>query len=129
LSSRLLSKNIKITIYKIIILHAVLYGCEGWALILREVHRLRVFEFRVVGRIFGPKRDEVIRDCRKVHNEELHKLFSTPNIIGMMKSRRIRWAVHVGRMGRRGMHMGYRWGSQKERETTRKTKKYMGGQC
>jgi hypothetical protein len=77
-------------------------------------HRLRVFENRVLRRIFGPKRDEVTGDWRKLHNEELHNLYSSPNIIRMIKSRRMRWAGHVARMGRRGMHIGYWWGSQKE---------------
>jgi hypothetical protein len=85
-------------------------------LTLREEHRLRVFENRVLRRIFGPKRDEVTRDCRKLHNEELHNLYSSPNIIRMMKSRRMRGAGNVAQMGRRGMHIGYWWESQKERD-------------
>jgi hypothetical protein len=105
----------KIRIYKTIILLAVLYGCETWSLTLREEHRLRVFENRVLRRIFVPKRDEVTGDWRKLHNEELHKLYSTPNIIGMIKSRRMKWAGHVAQVGRRGIHIGYRWKSQKER--------------
>jgi hypothetical protein len=98
LSSRL-SKNIKIRIYKTIIFPVVLYGCKTWSLTLREEHRLRAFENRVLRRIFGPKRDEVTRDWRKMHNEELHNLYSSLNIIRMIKSRRIRWAGHVVRMG------------------------------
>jgi hypothetical protein len=70
-----------------------------WCLTLREEHRLRVFENRVLRRISGPKRDEVTGDWRKLHNEELQKLYSSPNIIRMMKSRRMRWAGHVARMG------------------------------
>jgi hypothetical protein len=66
-------------------------------------------------RIFGPKRDEVTGDWRKLHNEELHNLYSSPNKITMIKSRRMRWAGNVARMGRRGMHIGYCWESQKER--------------
>jgi hypothetical protein len=97
LSSRLLSKNIKIGIYKTIILPVVLYGCETWSLTLREEHRLRVFESRVL-RIFGPKRDEVTGDWRKLHNEALHNLYSSPNIIRMIKSRRMRWAGYVARI-------------------------------
>jgi hypothetical protein len=77
----------------------VLYGCETWSLTLREEHRLRVFENRVLRRIFGLKRDEVMGDWRKLHNEELHNLYSSPNIIRMIKSRRMRWAGHVERMG------------------------------
>jgi hypothetical protein len=72
LSYRLLSKHIKIRIYKTIIFTVVLYGCETWSLILREEHRLRVFEKRVLRRIFGPKRDEVTGGWRKLHNEEFH---------------------------------------------------------
>jgi hypothetical protein len=71
---------------------------------------------RVLRRIFGPKRDEVMGDWRKLHNEELHNLYSSPNIIRMIKSRRMRWVGHVARMWRRGMHIGYSWESQKERD-------------
>jgi hypothetical protein len=77
----------------------VLYGCETWSLTLREEHRLRVFENRVLRRIFGPKRDEVRGEWRKLHNEELRDLYSSPNIIRIIKSRRMRWAGHVARMG------------------------------
>jgi hypothetical protein len=91
LSSHLLSKNIKIRINTTIILSVVLYGCETWSLILREEHRLRVFENIVLRRIFGTKRDEVTGGWRKLHNEELHNLYSSPNII-RIKSRRMRWA-------------------------------------
>jgi hypothetical protein len=77
--------------YKTIILPVVLYGCGTWSLILRKEHRLRVFENRVLGRVFGPKRDEVTGDWRKLHNEELHNLYSSPNIIRMIKARRVRW--------------------------------------
>jgi hypothetical protein len=77
----------------------VLYGCETWSLKLREERRLRVFENRVLRRIFRLKRDEVTGDRRKLHNEELHNLYSSPNIIRMIKSTRMRWAGHVARMG------------------------------
>jgi hypothetical protein len=70
------------------ILPAVLYGCETWSFTLREEHRLRVFENRVLRRIFGPKRDEVTGEWRKLHNEELHIVYSSPNIIRQIKSRR-----------------------------------------
>ena len=74
LSSSLLSKNLKIKIYRTIILPAVLYGCETWSLILREERRLRLFENRVLRRVFGPKRDEVTGEWKKLHNEELSDL-------------------------------------------------------
>jgi hypothetical protein len=80
-SSRLLKRSVKIRIHKIIILHVVLYGCETWSLTLREEHRLRVFENRVLKIIFGPKRDEVTGGWRKLHNEELHSLYSSPSIV------------------------------------------------
>jgi hypothetical protein len=98
LSSRLLSKNLKIKIYQIIILPIVLYGCETWSLILREEHRLRVFENRVL-RIFGPTRAKVTGEWRKLHNEELNDLYCLPNIVRVVKSRQMRWAGHVARMG------------------------------
>jgi hypothetical protein len=100
----MLSKNIKIRIYKTIILPVVLYGCETWSLALREVHRLRLFENRVLWRIFGPRRDEVTGYWRKLHNEELHNLYSSPNIIIMIKSRRMRLAGHVTRKGKRNTY-------------------------
>jgi hypothetical protein len=85
LSSPLLSRNVKIKIYKTIILPAVLYGCETGSLTLRDEHRLRVCETRVLKRIFGPKRDEARGEWRKLHNEALHILYSSPNIIGRSK--------------------------------------------
>jgi hypothetical protein len=99
LSSRLLSKNLKLKIYKATILPEVVYGCQTRSLTLREEYRLEVFEKRVLRKIFGPKRYEVTGDWRKLHNEELHNLYSSPNIIRMIKSRRMRWAGHVARMG------------------------------
>jgi hypothetical protein len=99
LSSSLLSKNTKIQIYRTIILPVVLYGCETWSLTLREEHRLRLFENRVLRRIFGPKRDEVTGEWRRLHNEEPNDLYSSPNIIWVIKSRRMRWTGHVARMG------------------------------
>jgi hypothetical protein len=95
----LVSRNVKDKIYKTIILPVVLYGCETWSLTLRVEHRLRVFENRVLRRTFGPKRDEVTVEWRKLHNEELHILYSSPSIIRQIKSRRMRWAEHVARMG------------------------------
>jgi hypothetical protein len=116
LSSLLLSKNLKIRICKAIILPVVLYGCETWLLTLREVHRLRVFENGVLRRIFGPKRDEVTGEWRKLHNEELRDLYSSPSIIRIIKSKRMRWASHVARMGKRGTRIGYWWETQRERD-------------
>jgi hypothetical protein len=84
-SSCLLSTNINVKTYKTIILPVVLYGCGTWSLTLREEHRLRVFESRVLRRIFGPKRDEVTGQWRKLHNEELHNLYSSPDIIRQIK--------------------------------------------
>jgi len=81
LSSRLLSKNLKIKIYRTIILSVVLYGCETWSLTLREEGKLRVFENMVLRRIFGPRRDEVTGDWSRLHNEELNDLYSSPNAV------------------------------------------------
>jgi hypothetical protein len=116
LYSRLLSENLKIRIYKTIILLVVLYGCETWSLKLREEHKLRVFENRVLRRIFGLKMDEVTGEWRKLRNEELRDLYSLPSIIKIIKSRRMRWAGHVARMGRIGTRIDYWWESQKERD-------------
>jgi len=92
-SSSLLYKNSKIKIYITIILPVVLYGCETWSLTLREKRRLRVFENRVLRGIFGPKRDEVTGEWRKLHNEELNDLWASPNIVRMIKSRRMEGRV------------------------------------
>jgi hypothetical protein len=103
MSSRLLSKNLKIKIYRTIIL-PVLYGCEAWLLILREDRRLKLFENRVLRRVFGPKRDEVTGEWRKLHNE-LDDPYSLPNIVWVVRSRRIRLARHVAHMREgRGVH-------------------------
>jgi len=98
-SSRLLSKNLKIKIYRTIILPVVLYGCETWSLTLREERRLRVFENRVLRKVFGPKRDDVTGEWRKLHNEEMNDLYSLPSIVRVVISRRMRWAGYVARMG------------------------------
>jgi hypothetical protein len=91
---------VKIKIYKAIILPVVLYGCESWCLILREQHtsRLRLFEKAELRRIFGSKRDEIIGDWRKLLNDELYNLNSSPNIIRIIKSRRMRLTRHVACM-------------------------------
>ena len=78
-----------------------LYGCESWSLTLREECRLRVFENRILRRIFGPKRDEN-GGWRRLHNEELHSLYSSPNIVRVIKSRRLRWAGHVAKTAEMG---------------------------
>jgi hypothetical protein len=80
----------------------VLYGCETWSLTLREVLRLRVFESRMLRRIFGPKRDEVTGEWRKLRNEDLHYLYFSPTIVRVMKSRIRGGAGHVGRLGKGG---------------------------
>jgi len=98
LSSRLLSKNLKIKIYRTIILPVVLYGCEAWSLTLREEWKMRVFKNMVLRRIFGPRRDGVTGEWRSLHNEELSDLYSSPSIVRVIKSRRMRWAGHVARM-------------------------------
>jgi hypothetical protein len=90
-------KNLKIKIYKTVIFLVALYECETWSLTLGEEHKLRVFENRVLRRIFGPKR-EGDGSWRKLQNDELHSLYSSPNIVRVIKSRRMRWAGHVAHM-------------------------------
>jgi len=94
-SGYLLSKNINTKIYSTIILPVVLYGCDTWSLISREEHSLKVFEYIVLRKMFGSMRDEVIRETSRLHNEEFYNLYSLPNIIRLIKSRRIKWAGHV----------------------------------
>jgi len=90
-----------IKIYRTIILPVVMYGCETWSLTLKEERRLRMFQNLALRRVFDPKRDEVTGEWRKPHNEVLNDLYSSPNIFRMIKSRRMRWADHVARMGER----------------------------
>jgi hypothetical protein len=98
----------------------VLYGCETWSLTLREEHRLRVFESRVLRRIFGPKRDEVMGEWRKLHSGELHNLYSSPDIIRQIKSRRMRWGA-CGMHGRGENRVQGFGGKAQRKETTWKT--------
>jgi hypothetical protein len=115
-SSHFLSKKTKIRAlgYRNIIY--ILYRCETGSLTLQEEHRLRVFKNRVLRKIFGLKWEEVRWDWRTLHNEKLHDLNSSLNIIQAMKSSRIRWMGHVRYRGRRKMHIGFSWGNLKERE-------------
>jgi hypothetical protein len=110
---------VKIKIYKTVILPIVLYGCETWSLTLREEHRLRVSENRVLRKIFGPKR---VEDglWRKLHNDELHSLYSSPNIVRAIKSRRMSWAGHVAHKGGERCLQGFGWEVRRQ-ETTGKT--------
>ena len=111
LSSRLLSRNLKIKIYRTIILPLVLYGCETWSLTLREKRKLRVFENMVL---------------RRVHNEELNDLYSSPNIVRVIKSRRMRWAGHVARMGEeRGVYRGLVWKPEGRRPLGRSRRRWV----
>jgi hypothetical protein len=91
--------NLKIKIYRTIILPVVFYGCETWSLTLREERKLRVFENMVLRRIFGLRRDEVTGEWRRLHSEELNDLYCSPSIVRVMKSRRMKWVEHVARMG------------------------------
>jgi hypothetical protein len=115
LSYCFISKNLKVKIYKIVILPVVLHGCETWSLTLGEECRLRVFENRVLKKIFGPKREED-GSWRKLHNNELHNLYSSTNIVRVIKSRRMRWAEHVACMGRGQVFTGFWLGGPKARD-------------
>jgi hypothetical protein len=107
LSSSLLFKNTKTKIQRTIILPVVLYGCETWSITLQEICRLRVFDNRVLRRICGPKRKEVTGQWRQLHNEALTDLYSSPNIIQVTKSRRIRWVGYAACMGERRCIQGF----------------------
>jgi hypothetical protein len=108
LSSRLLSGNVKFRIYETVISPIVLYGCEAWCPTLREDHRLRIFENQGTEENILTKRDEivVVELWRKLHNEEPHNLYSSPNIVRMIESRRMRWAGHVARRGTKSIAQG-----------------------
>jgi hypothetical protein len=116
LPSSLLSKNLKIKIYRNTILHAVVYGYETWSLTLKDERRLRVFENRVLRITFGSKRNEVTGEWRKLHNEKLNDLYSSPNIVRVIKSSIVRWAGHVARMKRVKVYTGIWWEKVRERD-------------
>jgi hypothetical protein len=116
LSSCFISKNLNIhKIYKTVILPVVLYVCKTWSVTLREEHRLRVFENKVLRRISGPTREED-KSWRKLHNDELHSLYSLPNIVRVIKSRRMRWVGHVACMGEGRLFTGFWLGGPKVRD-------------
>ena len=117
LSSRLLSKNLKIKTYvRTILLPVVLYGCETWSLTLQEERKLRVSENMALRRIFELRRDEVTGELRRLHNKELNDLYSSPNIVRVIKSKRMRWAGHVARMGEERGCIGSWLGNRRERD-------------
>jgi hypothetical protein len=124
LSFCLISKNLKIKIYRTVILPVVLYGCGTWFLTLREEHRLRVFENGRLRKIFGPKSEED-GSWRKLHNDELHSLYSSPNIVRVIKSRRMRWEGHVTRTGeRRGVYSVLVWDARRKRPLGRHRRRW-----
>ena len=110
----MLSKNLTFKIYRTLILPIVLYGCETWSLALNKENRLRVFENRVLRRIFGPWKDDVTGEWRKLHNEELYDLYCSPNIVRMIQPRIMRWAGHVARIGEERECIGSWWGNRRE---------------
>ena len=101
LKKKSVAKRLKIKIYRIIILPVILYGYETWLLTMREERRLGMFENSVLRRIFGRKREKVTREWRKLHKEELNNLYSSPHIVQVIKSRRMRWLGHVVHMGKK----------------------------
>jgi hypothetical protein len=111
----LLSKNIKVNMYRTIVLPVVSYGCKTCSATLREERKLGVFENRVLRGIFGPKRDEVTGKWRRLLVKELHDLYSSLNIIRVIKSRRMRWAEHVARTRDRRSVYRVWWGDRRER--------------
>jgi hypothetical protein len=112
----LLSKFIKIKIHRNIIQPAVLYGCETWSLIFREKHKLRVFESRGLMRIFGPKRGKVTGEWSNLHNDKLNDLYSSPNIVWVIKSNKMKWVGHLAHMWEsRGVYRIW-WGILRDRD-------------
>jgi hypothetical protein len=111
---------LKIRIYKTIILPVVLYGSETWPLTLRKGHTLKMFERKVLRTIFGPKRDEIVEGWRKLHNDELHNLYSTPKINRMIKSRTMRWEGHLARIVKIGNAHNALLGNQDGKRPLRK---------
>jgi len=116
LSSRLLSKNTKIQIYRIIIFHVVLYGCETWSFTLRDESRPKMFENRVFRRIFGPKKNEVRREWRKLRNEELNDGYFSPNIVRVMKTENNKMVGSRSMYGGAEVCIGFWWGNFRERD-------------
>jgi len=103
-----------------------LYGCETWSLTLREEHRLRMFMDRILRRIFGPKRDEVTGECRKLDNDSLNDMYSSPTNVQVITWRIVRWPGHVACMGKAELYTGL-WWCNLWKETTWKTQEYMVG--
>ena len=116
LSSGVLSKNINIKINRTIILPIVFYGCGTWSLTSREERRLRMFDNGVLRRIFGHKRCEVTGEWRKLHNEKDADLYSSPNIVWVIKSRRMRWTGHVASGEKGEVYTGFWWVNLRERD-------------
>jgi hypothetical protein len=117
-------KNLKIKICKTVILLVVLYGCETWSVTLREEHRLKVSENCALRRMFGPKREED-GSWRKLHNDELHSLYSSQNVVRMIKSRKMRFAGHVARMGEgRGVYRILGWRPEGKRPLGRPRRRW-----